>query len=146
MMISSKSRYALRVMLDLARNGEGGYVPLADIAARQNISSKYLEAIMTVLCKGRLIESTVGKAGGYRLLRPPAEYTAGEILRAAEGGVIPVACLSADGKKCDGACDCGTLPFWHGLEDHINAYIDGCTLADLLHKTNTKGEVNHDEQ
>ena len=123
-------------MLDLARQSADGYVPLNDIVVRQNISRKYLEAIMNALCKGRLVESTVGKSGGYRLLRPPAEYTAGEILRAA----------AANGKKCDGACDGGTLPFWHGLEDHINAYIDGCTLADLLHTTNTKGEVNHNEQ
>ena len=147
MMFSSKSRYALRVMLDLARQSADGYVPLNDIVVRQNISRKYLETIMNALCKGRLVESTVGKSGGYRLLRPPAEYTAGEILRAAEGNAVaPVACLAANGKKCDGACDGGTLPFWHGLEDHINAYIDGCTLADLLHTTNTKGEVNHNEQ
>lgn len=143
MMFSSKSRYALRVILDLARQSADGYVPLNDIAVRQNISRKYLEAIMNALCKGRLVESTVGKSGGYRLLRPLAEYTAGEILRAAEGNAVaPVACLAANSKKCDG----GTLPFWHGLEDHINAYIDGCTLADLLHTTNTKGEVNHNEQ
>ena len=110
MMFSSKSRYALRVMLDLARQSADGYVPLNDIAMRQNISRKYLEAIMNALCKGRLVESTVGKSGGYRLLRPPAEYTAGEILRAAEGdAVAPVACLAANGKKCDGACDCGTI-------------------------------------
>ena len=147
MMISSKGRYALRVMLDMAEQSGGGNIRLKDIAARQNISVKYLESIMTALCKSGLVESALGKDGGYRLRRAPEAYTAGEILRAAEGelaGILeytedpiegelaPVSCLTEDGKKCGGVCTCYTLPFWRGLEEHINAYIDGYTLRDLL--------------
>ena len=132
MMISSKGRYALRVMLDMAEQQSEGNIRLKDIAKRQNLSVKYLESIMTALCKCRLVESSLGKDGGYRLLRAPDDYTAGEILRAAEGELVPVACLSEGGKKCDGECACRTLPFWQGLEDHINAYIDSYTLRDLL--------------
>ena len=132
MMISSKGRYALRVMLDMAEQSGGGNIRLKDIAARQNISVKYLESIMTALCKSGLVESALGKDGGYRLRRAPEAYTAGEILRAAEGELAPVSCLTEDGKKCGGVCTCYTLPFWRGLEEHINAYIDGYTLRDLL--------------
>ena len=99
MMISSKGRYALRVMLDMAEQSGGGNIRLKDIAARQNISVKYLESIMTALCKSGLVESALGKDGGYRLRRAPEAYTAGEILRAAEGELAPVSCLTEDGKK-----------------------------------------------
>lgn len=133
MMISSKGRYALRVMLDMAEYGGESFIPLSDIAHRQHISRKYLESIMTVLCKNELVESAVGKAGGYRLLRPAERYSAGEILRAAEGSLVPVSCLSSsDCKKCGGSCTCYTLPFWQGLEEQITAYLDRYTLRDLL--------------
>lgn len=138
MMISSRGRYALRVMLDMAEQRGGGNIRLKEIAARQNLSVKYLESIMTALCKSGLVESTLGKDGGYQLRRAPETYTAGEILRAAEGELVPVACLTEDGKKCGGECTCYTLPFWRGLEERINAYIDGYTLGDLLEsKRNT---------
>ena len=132
MMVSSKGRYALRVMLDMAERQKDGYLRLSDIAERQHISRKYLESIMNLLCKSELVESAVGKTGGYRLLREPSEYPVGEILRAAEGELVLVSCLAEDGKKCGGACSCYTLPFWQGLEEQINAYINGYTLADLL--------------
>lgn len=132
MMVSSKGRYALRVMLDMAEQGEVGNIRLKDIAKRQDISVKYLESIMTTLCKSELVKSTLGKDGGYRLVRPPSEYTVGEVLLAAEGELIPVACLDKSGKKCGGECSCYTLPFWQGLEEQINSYVNSYTLADLL--------------
>ena len=138
MMISSKGRYALRVMVDMAEHQKDGFLRLNDIAERQQISRKYLESIMNLLCKNALVESSVGKAGGYRLLREPADYSVGEILRAAEGGLSPVACLDEDGRKCGGSCLCYMLPFFQGLEDQINGYVNRYTLGDLLNvKENT---------
>ena len=118
MMISSKGRYALRVMLDMAEQQGNENIRLKDIAHRQDISRKYLESIMTELCKKELVQSSIGKVGGYRLVRSPSEYTVGEILKAVEGDLIPVACL--------------TFPFWNGLAEQINAYVDSYTLKDLL--------------
>lgn len=133
MMISTKGRYALRVMLDMAEHGgEDNYLRLKDIADRLSLSRKYLETIMTELSKHSLVESAIGKAGGYKLKGPPKDYTAGEILRAAEGEFFPVACLSPDGKKCEGSAACYTMPFWIGLEEHINDYLDHYTLQDLM--------------
>ena len=132
MMISSKGRYALRVMLDMAQQHGTGFIPLNEIAKRQNISRKYLESIMTEMSKHNLVESSAGKTGGYRLLKEPTAYTTGEILRAAEGDLAPVSCLTTDGKKCEGSCSCQTLPFWQGLEEHIEDYVDHYTLQDLL--------------
>lgn len=132
MMISSKGRYALRVMLDMAEQHSDENIRLKDIADRQNISRKYLESIMTVLCKNNLVKSSIGKDGGYRLMRPPDKYTAGEILQAVEGELVPVACLAKDSKKCSGVCTCYTLPFWEGLEEQINSYVNSYTLKDLL--------------
>ena len=133
MIISSKGRYALRVMLELAQVVEGGgYIRLSDVAQRQGISRKYLESIMAELAKAGLVESALGKAGGYRLVRPAADYRVGEILQAAEGELIPVSCLAMDGKKCERSDSCFTLPFWKGLEEHINAYVNSYTLQDLL--------------
>ncbi len=152
MMISSKGRYALRVMLDMAEQPRSGYIRLKDIATRQDISRKYLESIMAELCKNDLIESAIGKTGGYKLRRPPADYSVGEILQAAEGELAPVACLAKDGKKCESAGCCYTLPFWKGLEEHINQYVNSYTLQDLLNaKENTPechcgaGTENEDE-
>ena len=156
MMISTKGRYALRVMLDMAEHGgEDNYLRLKDIADRLSLSRKYLETIMTELGKNSLVESAIGKAGGYKLKRPPKGYTAGEILRAAEGEFFPVACLSPDGKKCEGSAACYAMPFWIGLEEHINAYIDHYTLQDLMDSAkntrearccNSEQEEHHEER
>ena len=132
MMISSKGRYALRVMLDMAQQKDDGFIRLSDVAQRQEISRKYLESIMTALSKSGLVESALGKSGGYRLARAPADYPVGEILRAAEGELAPVACLAREGHKCDRVSFCYTLPFWKGLEDQINAYVNSFSLQDLL--------------
>lgn len=132
MMVSSKGRYALRVMLDLAEHNCAENISLKDIAQRQNISRKYLESIMTALSKSNLVKGSAGKVGGYKLVRSSSEYTVGEILKAAEGDLIPVSCLAKDGKKCSGVCTCYTLPFWQGLEEQINSYLDSYTLADLI--------------
>lgn len=131
MMISAKSRYALRVMVDLAQHNSEEFIPVKEIAARQGISLKYLESIMTVLTKGRMLESASGKGGGYRLIRQPAEYRVIDILRLIEGNLAPVACLCEGMKKCDNSAECTTLPFWKGLEDAINSYLEQHTLADL---------------
>ena len=131
MMISAKSRYALRVMVDLAQHNSEEFIPVKEIAARQGISLKYLESIMTVLTKGRMLESASGKGGGYRLIRQPAEYRVIDILRLIEGNLAPVACLCEGMKKCDSSAECNTLPFWKGLEDAINSYLEQHTLADL---------------
>lgn len=132
MMISSKGRYALRVMLDMAEQGGGEYIRLGDVAARQDISRKYLESIMPGLCRNGLVESALGKSGGYKLTRQPSQYKVGEILCAVEGELAPVACLAREGRKCDRVDSCYTLPFWKGLEDQINAYVNSYTLQDLL--------------
>lgn len=132
MMITSRGRYALRAMLDLAARPRGGFVRLSDIAARQHISRKYLERILPDLARHGLLESALGKSGGYRLTRPPGAYRVGEILRAAEGALAPVACLAEGGHSCETAADCCAYPFWEGLERQIDAYVDSCTLQDLL--------------
>lgn len=132
MMISTKGRYALRVMLDLAEHEDGSYIPLKDVALRQNISRKYLENIMSMMTKNNLVTSATGKEGGYRLNRDPGDYVVGDILRATEGDLAPVACLSENEKKCTTTALCYTLPFWQGLEEHINSYIDSYTLQDLM--------------
>ena len=143
MMISSKGRYALRVMLDMAEQGGDSYLPLKDIADRQNISRKYLESIMPDLAKHGLVESAMGKTGGYKLTRKPEDYKVGEILCAAEGELAPVACLTKDGKKCEKVDFCYTLPFWIGLEEHINSYVNSYTLRDLL---DPRGQENNESR
>ena len=130
-MVSTKGRYALRVMLDMAKHGDGEWQCLNDIARRQQLSKKYLECIMASLIHANLVESAQGKSGGYRLTRPPADYPVGEILRAAEGNLSPVSC-QAEEASCGHSCDCDARLFWQGLEDQINAYIDGHTLAQLM--------------
>lgn len=134
MMISTKGRYALRVMLDLAEHDSGAYIPLKDIAQRQEISVKYLENILASLSRVDLVDASRGKGGGYRLSKPPAEYSAGEIIRLAEGGLSPVACLKDGGQGCEKAGDCLTLPLWQGLDQVVTEYLDRFSLADLLEK------------
>lgn len=131
-MVSTRGRYALRVMIDLAEHREEGYIPMKEVAGRQGISLKYLERIMPALTKGGLVEGVHGKGGGYRLSRPPEQCTVGEILRLTEGDLAPVACLSCDAETCDKKKDCKTYPMWNGFYDVTNAYFDGITVADLI--------------
>lgn len=131
MMISTKGRYALRVMIDLAEQQSIEYIPLKEIANRQNISQKYLESIMTILSKNNFIEALHGKGGGYRLNREPKDYRVGEILRLTEGSLAPVSCLAEDAKPCEYVCECRTIPMWTRLNDIVNEYLDSVSIADL---------------
>jgi len=131
-MISTRGRYALRVMLDLAENSDGGFIAMKEVAERQQVSLKYLERILPLLVEARLVEGVRGKGGGYRLTREPDEYTVGEILRATEGDLAPVACLRKDAKACPRAKKCKTLPMWKELDQLVTRFVDGKTLADLL--------------
>lgn len=139
MKISTKGRYALRVIIDLAEQQKEGYVPLKEIAARQGISLKYLEGIMTVLSKNNYIEALHGKGGGYRLNRQPQDYIVGDILRLIEGTLAPVACLECGAMPCDNASECKTLPMWSELNKIINEYLDSVSVADLM----SNGNVNN---
>ena len=132
MMISTKGRYALRVMTDLAEHGGGTFIPLKEVADRQDISQKYLEGIMVGLSKAALVESAHGKGGGYRLVRAPEEYRVGDILRATEGTLAPVACLADGAEPCPRAAECRTLSMWKDLYGTINDFFDGVTIADLM--------------
>ncbi len=134
MKISTRGRYALRVMVDLAENGNGNLVPLKDIAARQGVSQKYLESIMTELSKADMFGVHNGKGGGYRLNRPPEEYTVGEILRVTEKDLAPVACLEKTAGVCPREEFCRTLPMWKKFYELINGFFDGVTLSDLMLK------------
>ena len=134
MMISTRGRYALRVMLDLAENSDGGFIAMKEVAARQQVSLKYLERILPLLVEAKLVEGVRGKGGGYRLTREPDEYTVGEILRATEGDLAPVACLRKDAKPCPRAKKCKTLVMWKELDTLVANFVDGKTLADLLGK------------
>ncbi len=135
MLVSTKGRYALRVMLELAKSREEGHISLPTIAERQGISEKYLESIIGSLAKGGLVGGVRGKCGGYRLTRPTADYSVGEILRIAEGSLAPVACLEDEENQCPRAGECTTLPMWQRLDEIINEYLDSVTLADLLAQT-----------
>lgn len=141
MMISTKGRYALRVMIDLAEQGKTDYIPLKEIAARQDISQKYLESIMTILSKKHLIEALHGKGGGYRLNREVQEYKVGDILRVTEGSLSPVSCLDCSGNPCENSSGCKTLPMWKKLNDIINDYLDSVTIADLIQNEITDNYV-----
>lgn len=132
MNVTSKGRYALRVMLDLAQHREDGFVSLKTVAERQGISMKYLEMIVGCLKKAELLDSTRGKEGGYSLNREPADYTVGGILRSIEDNLAPVACIKDGVVQCEQASACLTVPMWKELDDITNAYLDGVTLEDLL--------------
>ena len=132
MNITSKGRYALRVMLDLAQRREEGYISLKTIADRQGYSMKYLEMIVGSLKRAGLVASTRGKEGGYQLIRDPEDYTIGEILRCIEDNLAPVACIKAGDICCEHAGECMTVPMWKELDDITNAYLDGVSLQDLL--------------
>lgn len=130
MKISTKGRYALRVMIDLAVNDKGDYVSLKDISNRQEVSLKYLEQIMAMLNKAGYVKSTRGNNGGYRLEKSPEEYKVGDILRKTEGDLAPIACVN--GEECGKRENCKTFKFWQGLDNVINEYVDSKTLADLI--------------
>lgn len=133
MMISTRGRYALRVIIDLAEYGDGGYIPMKDVAARQGISLKYLERILPVLTRNNMIEGIHGKGGGYRLTRHPADYSVGEILRLTEGDLAPVACLESDAENCQRSTECRTYPMWQKFYQMTNEYFNGIAIADLMH-------------
>lgn len=132
MLISTKGRYALRVMADLAQHPLEEYVPLKEIAQRQEISEKYLEAIIKILVKAELLSGVRGKGGGYKLTRAPEQYTVGAVLRLTEESLAPVACLEEDASPCARTAECPTLPLWRGLDRVISEYLERVTLADLL--------------
>ncbi len=131
-MISTRGRYALRMMIDLAEHQNDGFVALKDVAERQNISKKYLEQIIPVLNRSGLLQTSRGFGGGYRLLKPPKDYTVGEILRATEGNLAPVSCLEGSVNTCPRCSECLTLPVWVGLKKIVEEYLDGVTLQDIL--------------
>ena len=135
MMISTRGRYALRVMLDLAEHSSDGYIPMNVVATRQQLSLKYLEQILPVLSKNNLIEGVHGKGGGYKLVRSASKYTVGEILRLTEGSLAPVTCLSNDKEPCMNGEHRKTLPLWTGLNKVVNEYLDGITLDALLNNS-----------
>ena len=132
MKISTKGRYALRMMLDIARQGENAVVSLKDISSRQDISVKYQEQIVMQLTRAGYLTSVRGASGGSKLARKPTEYGIGEILRTIEGSLAPIACLDGDENQCARCDKCETLWFWKGLDDVINQYVDRYTLQDLL--------------
>jgi Rrf2 family iron-sulfur cluster assembly transcriptional regulator len=133
MMISTKGRYALRVMIDLAEHAGPAYIPLKDIADRQEISEKYLESIIKVLVRNGLLDALRGKGGGYRLNRDPADYSVGSILRLTEGTLAPVACLEDPNNHCNRAAECKTLPMWQKLDSMISHFFDSYSLAELAY-------------
>ncbi len=132
MKISTKGRYALRMLLDLAEHQNDGYIALKDIAKRQEISKKYLEQIIPILNKSDVLNANRGYQGGYRLAKAPSKYTVGDILRLTEGSLSPVACLDHNPIECERSADCMTLPVWKGLGKVINEYLDSITLQDIL--------------
>lgn len=131
MIVSTKGRYALRVMIDLAEHQAERYVPLKEVAARQDISEKYLENILKVLVQNGFLEGLRGKGGGYRLTRSPDQYTVAEILLLTEGSLAPVSCLTPEAPACERMANCRTYTMWKGLNDLIADYFGKITLADL---------------
>lgn len=134
MLISTKGRYSLRVMIDLAEHCSDGYIPLKEIAQRQEISEKYLESIIKLLVKDKLLIGLRGKGGGYKLTKLPEQYSVGSILRLTEESLSPVACLDPNADACPRIASCRTLPLWKGLNRVISEYLDHVTLADLMRR------------
>ena len=132
MIVSTKGRYALRVMIDMAEQNSDERTPLKEIAERQEISQKYIEAIMTMLSKNGFVEAVHGKGGGYKLNKRPEEYRVGDILRLTEGSLSPVACLEKGAAECPRKNTCRTLSLWTKLDDLVENYLDSVTLADLM--------------
>ena len=134
MIVSTKGRYALRVMIDLAEHQSEEFISLKEVAQRQEISEKYLESIIRLLVKDRVLESLRGKGGGYRLKKDPDQYTVGSILRLTEESLAPVSCLDGNADTCPRMAQCRTLSLWQGLDRVINEYLDSITIADLMHQ------------
>ena len=132
MLVSTKGRYALRVMLELAQRPADSYTPLPVIAERQSVSEKYLESIVVLLSRAGLVEGVRGKGGGYRLTMSPSEYTIGRILRLTETSLEPVGCIESGSTSCPKASECRTIGMWMKLGEIVNDYLDSITLADLL--------------
>ena len=143
MKISTKGRYALRMMIDLAEHQDEGFVALKDISERQNISKKYLEQIISIINKPDILRANRGSQGGYRLAKAPKEYTVGEILRLTEGTLSPVECVDYDPIECARAENCATLPMWRKLSKIINEYLDSVTLQDLVENHNKNASDNY---
>ncbi|MDO4516818.1 MAG: Rrf2 family transcriptional regulator [Bacillota bacterium] len=139
MLVSTKGRYALRVMIDLAEHQAKGYIPLKEVAQRQDISEKYLESIINLLVKANVLRGLRGKGGGYKLTKSPDLYTVGSILRLTETTLAPVACIDQGPEFCPRMGDCPTLSMWQGLAKVINEYLDGITIADLM-KSDAPGD------
>lgn len=140
MKISTRGRYALRLMLDLALASPEEYVTIKSIASRQEISEKYLEQIITVLSRAGFVKSTRGAQGGYRLARPAKDYTVGEILRLIEGSLVPVACMEDEPNQCPRSSACVTLDIWKQINDAVNSVVDNITLADVAEKQRVRNE------
>ena len=132
MLVSTRGRYAIRVMIDLAEHMNGKYIPMKEIADRQDVSLKYMTKIMQALTKSGMLDGQHGKGGGYKLNRDPEEYRVGDILRLTEGTLAPVACIDETDCKCDRSFDCRTRPMWNELDKLISEYLDGITIADLM--------------
>lgn len=134
MIISTRGRYALRILIDIAENSDGSYIPLKVIAQRQGISLKYLEQILPVLTQNNIIEGIQGRGGGYRLVHKPEEYKIGDILRLTENDITAVSCLGSNEKPCIRKDECRTLPLWIKLNEVVNDYLDSVVLSDFIKK------------
>ena len=132
MMISTRGRYALRVLIDLAEQQNGEYIPMKEVAARQDISLNYIERIMPILTKAKLVDVLHGKGGGYKLTKMPDQYKVGDILRLIEGDLAPVACLGCNAKECTRMDQCRTFSMWNKFYSITNEYFDNITLSDLM--------------
>lgn len=139
MIVSTKGRYALQVMIELTKAEPDKYVPLREIAAKQNISQKYLESIMSALSKGGVVDALHGKGGGYRLNKAAEEYRISDILRTTENSLAPVSCVDNGSYSCSKAGVCMTFPIWHELNDIINNYLDSISLQDVIDKNRSVG-------
>lgn len=132
MKFTTKGRYALRILIDIAMSNSDRFISIKEISERQKISTKYMETIVSMLNKGGFLISLRGHAGGYKLSRPAKDIIAGDVLRYIEGSVAPIPCLEADVNNCDRADQCMTLPFWKGLGDVVNKYLDSYTIQDFI--------------
>ena len=144
MIISTRGRYALRVMIDLAEHSDGNYIPMKDVAERQNISLKYLEKILPPLSKSNYIVGVHGKGGGYRLTKKPSEYTAFDILNVTEGSLCPVSCIDCGKDACPRIDGCRTYPMWQKLNDIVSDYLKSVTIEDLMSGKSTDTPVKKD--
>lgn len=143
MKISTKGRYALRMMIDLAERKDDGFISLKEIATRQNISKQYLEQIVSLLNTSNMLRANRGKQGGYMLAKAPSQYTVAQILRITEGSLAPVACLEDEINLCDRVDTCKTLPVWTGLNKVISEYLQGISLQDILDQYQEKAESSY---